>query len=46
MTNLIYGVCPVGKMCEEIIKLLAESTAENFPEAAIMVLKKRFVDDL
>ena len=44
--TLIYGVRPVGNMCEEVIKLLAESIVEKFPEVSKMLLKKRYVDDL
>ena len=40
LTTLIYGVYPVGNMCEEVIKLLAEANAERFPEVADLLLKK------
>ena len=33
-------------MCEEVIKLLAETIVEKFPEVAKMLLKKRYIDDL
>ena len=44
--TLIYGVHPVGNMCEEVIKLQAESNAEKFPEVTKMLLKRRYVNDL
>ena len=43
--TLIYGVRPVGNQCEEVIKLLAENISFQYPEAAEMLLKKRYVDD-
>ena len=46
LTTLIYSVRPVGNMREEVIKLLAESNAEKFPEVADLLLKKRYVNDL
>ena len=46
ITTLIYGVHPVGNMCEEVIRLLAESNTKKFPEVASLLLKKRYVDDL
>ena len=44
--TLIYGVSPVGTMCDEIIKLLVEEIWEKFPSVAILLIKKRYVDDL
>ena len=41
ITTIIYGFCPLGNMFEKVIKLLEESTAEEFSEAAMMLLKKR-----
>ena len=43
--TLIYGVKPVGNQCDEIIKLLADEIWEEFPEVAVMLVKKRYVDD-
>ena len=43
--TLIYGVKPVGKRCEEVIKLLADEIWEEFPEVATMLVYKRYVDD-
>ena len=43
--TLIYGVKPVGNQCDEVIKLLAEEIWEEFPEVAVMLVMKRYVDD-
>ena len=43
--TLIYGVRPVGNQCEEVIKLLAEQVASQYPDVARMLLFKRYVDD-
>ena len=46
ITTLIYGIRPVGNMCEEVIKLLAHNIMEKFPDVALLLLKMRYVDDL
>ena len=46
ITTLIYSVRPVGNMCEEVIRLIAEANTKKFPEVASLLLKKRYVKDL
>ena len=43
--TLIYGVKPVGNMCEEIIKLLANEIKDEYPEVYVLLVLKRYVDD-
>ena len=45
VTSLIYGVKPVGKQCEELIKMLADEIREEFPEVAKLLVERRYVDD-
>ena len=45
VTSLIYGVKPVGKQCEEIIKMLADEIRGEFPEVAKLLVERRYVDD-
>ena len=41
---LIYGVKPVGNQCDKVIKLLAEEIWEEFPEVAVLLVSKRYMD--
>ena len=45
VTSLIYGVKPVGKQCEELIKMLADQIKKEEPEVAKLLVERRYVDD-
>ena len=46
ITTLIYGVRPVGNMCEGVIRLLAESNTKKLLEVASLPFKKIYIEVL
>ena len=46
IVSCIFGVCSSGGQCEEVVRMIAESVKDEFPEVSKLLIQRRYVDDL